>query len=420
MSKYMKLAPLALAIGGAFAAAAPAHAEGLEFHGYVRTQVGGTSKGGNLQCFGPVWPIRAKYRLGNECDEYGEATVALPIGDTNDVWFKFQQTVALQPKGAQDYEGTADDSFKLASRETFIQGGGFFPNGAFENAKVWVGKRFYNRHDIHMNDYYYWSNSGPGAGIEEINAGPAKFALAYFQNGGNANAFNAVVSKRYSLRFYDIDANKNGKIEGEAVFYKGSSADPSQSTGSGFQIFLKHSQSGVLGGFNHLALVYGNKAGSGGEWLPTYAGGGSSQGSSWRIHDHLHFNFKDAKISGTATASYARMNFGGPTDNVWLSFGLRPQYNFTKSFALAVEAGYDQGTRDDGLKPKITKLTVAPTFTLGDSVWSRPQIRTFVTFAKWNEAARSAAGGDTAIGAGGVFGKQTNGLTFGAQAEAWW
>ena len=43
---------------------------------------------------------------------------------------------------------------------------------------------------------------------------------------------------------------------------------------------MKHSQSGVLGGFNHLALVYGSKAGSGGEWLPTYAGGGSSSGSS--------------------------------------------------------------------------------------------------------------------------------------------
>ena len=32
-------------------------------------------------------------------------------------------------------------------------------------ATVWAGKRFYQRHDIHISDFYYWNMSGPGAQV---------------------------------------------------------------------------------------------------------------------------------------------------------------------------------------------------------------------------------------------------------------
>ncbi len=419
MTSKTRLLPAMLVAGGMLAASA-ANADGVEYHGYIRTQVGGTSEGGNLQCFGPVWPILAKYRLGNECDIYGEAALALPFGKQDDVWAKFHQTIAFKEKGRQDYESTADDSYELASRETYFEAGGFFGRGALENAKLWAGKRFYNRHDVHMNDYYYWSNSGPGAGIEEIAAGPAKLSLAVFQNGGSSNARTDIAGKRVALRFYDIDVNPNGKLEGELVLLKGSTAGDGEE-GSGTMLFLKHAQGGVLGGFNHVALVWGNKLGSGGEWLPTYQGGGAAKGRSWRIHDHLYFDFKNLNVSGSATLSYARLNFGGPKDNKWFSAGIRPQYNFTNNFSVAVEAGYDQGETDSGVKPKIAKLTIAPQLALSPGFWSRPVLRAFVTQAKWNKAARAqAGGGNTSIGPNGVFGTQTNGTTYGIQAEAWW
>jgi maltoporin len=425
MDKKTGWLPLALAAAGALAVPA-ARAEGIDFHGYFRVQAGGTSEGGNLQCFQGGYPVRAKYRLGNECDNYAEPSIALPFGDTNAVWGKYKLTVAIQSQGKQDAESTATSvdfnnntsstAFNFLSRENYFSAGGFFGKGALENATFWVGQRFYNRHDIHMNDYYYWSNSGPGAGIEEIAAGPMKLSLAYFQNGGNANAAGDIVSKRISARFYDISVNPGGKLEGELVYLFGSTATNTAPKGNGTLLFLEHTQDGVLGGFNKFALVIGNKQGGNGfEWLPTYASGGKQDGKAWRIHEHLYFDFKGTPWTGTATASLAKLNPTGPGDLTWTSFGIRPQYNFTETMSVAVEGGYDQGKDSTGATTKtgkLGKITVAPQLALSRGVWARPVLRAFATYAKWNA--------DAGTQANGVFGTKTHGMTYGVQAEAWW
>lgn len=417
MSKKTGLLPLVVAVGAGLAAPS-AFAEGIEFHGYFRVQAGGTSEGGNLQCFQGPFPIRAKYRLGNECDTYAEPSIGLPFGDPNGVWGKYKLTLALQSRGTQDAESTAPDpdgtsKFNFLHRENYFQAGGFFGKGAFENSTLWVGQRFYNRHDIHMNDFYYWSNSGPGAGIEEINAGPVKFSLSYFQNGGNANKADDIVGKRVGLRFYDIEINPGGKLEGEVILLKGSSATNTAPKGSGQMLFLEHTQA-VLGGFSKLALVYGKDQGAGFEWLPTFQSGGEQKGKSWRVHEHLYFDFKGTGWTGTATASYGKWKPEGSDGFTWVSAGVRPQYNFTENVSVAVEAGYDQGKDAAGVKGKVAKLTVAPQLALSRGVWARPVLRAFATYAKWNGPARTAGI------ANGVFGDKLNGATFGVQAEAWW
>jgi maltoporin len=414
-SGLVGLMPLALAMSGLFVAAA-AQAEGVELHGYVRTQVGGTSEGGNLQCFGGdgTWPIRSKYRLGNECDNFASTTAIIPFGKSDGAWAKYHQTLSFKEKGKQAWESTDDKTLNIASEQAFIEAGGFFDGGALDAAKVWVGKRFYNRHDIHMSDYYYWGNNGMGAGIEEINAGPGKVSLAYFQNGGNANGVDDIVGKRYSARFYDIDVNPNGKLEAELVLLNGStaSADATKETGNGTMLFLQHTQSGVLGGWNKFGIVYGSKLGSGFEWLPTYQGGGVAKGHSWRIHDHLYFAPAGTKITGVVTASYGKANFGGPNSNTFMSVGIRPQYNYSDLHSTVLEIGYDAGKTDGGNKPKVAKVTLAQQLTLSTGFWARPVFRAFVTHAKWNDAAGTQANG--------VFGTKKTGTTFGAQAEVWW
>ncbi|MEY4753046.1 MAG: hypothetical protein RJA44_721, partial [Pseudomonadota bacterium] len=392
----------------------------------------GTTEGGNLQCFQGGWPIRAKYRLGNECDNYSEHSIGLGFGDTNDVWAKYHLTLALQDKGTEpDNTATnisttkngaglvtdvsSSQGFNLLHRENYFEMGGFFGKGALENSKVWVGKRFYNRHDIHMNDFYYWTNNGVGAGIEEIAAGNAKLAFAYMQNSPNANnATTEAVAKRYSMRFYDIALAEKTKFEGEAVYIKGSTAnqDSTVKAGNGQALFLKLSQDGVLGGFNHLALVLGKDAGGNGfEWLPTYAGGGEAKASSMRVHDHFYFDLKGTNITGMATASYAEYKPDGQQKLTWTSFGIRPQYNFSKNFSVAMEVGHDEG-KNGNSRPRMDKLTLAPQLALSAGAWARPVLRAFVTHAKWN----SDAGGQ----ANGVFGTKTSGTSFGVQAEAWW
>ena len=56
-------------------------------------------------------------------------------------------------------------------------------------AQIWAGKRFYQRKDIHILDFYYLNDSGTGAGIENIpvgNLGQAAFAVIKQQIDENA------------------------------------------------------------------------------------------------------------------------------------------------------------------------------------------------------------------------------------------
>lgn len=417
MHKTFKPLPIVLALGAALAAPAVL-ADGLEYHGYVRAQAGGTSEGGNLQCFQENGG-RAKYRLGNECDNYSEHSVALPFGDPNGVWYKYKLTLTIQNQGKQDAESTNGGAMNWLHRENYVAAGGFFGRGFMENASLWVGQRFYNRHDVHMNDFYYWGNSGTGAGIEEVQAGPVKLAFAYLQNGGNANAANDVVNKRYSVRFYDIDVNPGGKFEGEYVHLMDSTAADGVTKGSGDMLFLQHTQGGLLGGFNKVALVLGREQGAGWEWLPTYAGTGDQNGAkAWRVHEQLSFAFPGSGWSGTATAHYGKYKNGGGQTWSWASVGVRPVYNFTKNFSLAAELGHDEAKAtwgaDAGKASKLDKLTIAPQLALSEGVWSRPVLRAFITHARWNDVARNYGI------ANGVFGTKNSGTTFGVQAEAWW
>lgn len=412
MKKLFKSALAPVALAASVLCSTPAFAE-VEYHGYFRTQGGGTTKGGNLQCFDLGWPValdRDVGRLGNECDSFGDAQFAVGFGDQNDVWGKYHIGFAYKNKDAAAWEDTASGNLNLANENNWFEAGGFFGAGSFEDASIWVGKRHYNRHDAHITDNYYWANNGMGFGIEGIKLGNAKTSFAYFQNGGNANAQDAVVAKRYGLRVYDIAANTNGKLESELVFINGSSADPTKTTGSGTSLMIQHTQDGVLGGFNKLAVILGNDAGAGFAWQPTYAGGdnGNKGAKSWLISEQLNFAIKDTKWSGMLALSAGNVK---KWDAQYVSAVLRPQYNFTKNFSIAAELGHAQGKTATG-KPSMTKFTIAPQLTLSEGFWARPVLRAFVTHAKWNKDAGTVANG--------VFGTATSGTTFGFQAEAWW
>ena len=65
---------------------------------------------------------------------------------------------------------------------------------------------------------------------------------------------------------------------------------------------------------------------------------------------------------------------------------------------------------------KLTKFTFAPTLSTGPGFFNRPELRLYVTTAKWNAAANAGAGlaGLTGLGDG-----KTKGTSYGAQAEIW-
>jgi maltoporin len=114
-----------------------------------------------------------------------------------------------------------------------------------------------------------------------------------------------------------------------------------------------------------------------------------------------------------ATAVYERKD----EKQRWLSLGLRPIYHFGEHFNLALELGQDRVEPDNGEEQVLTKLTIAPQLSAERGFFSRPVLRLFVTWADWNRAAQEAG---VAGGTGGVFGSDSEGMTYGLQAEAWW
>ena len=410
------LTPLALAAG--VLCGSWAHAE-VELHGYFRTQAGGTSKGGNLQCFQPGWPAsgsgdRSVGRLGNECDNYGELTAGLEFGDPNAVWGKYYLGMSYKPQQAQSYESVngANPGTELANRQNYFEAGGFFPQGAFEDTTVWVGKRYYNRDDIHIMDQYYLDNSGTGGGFQGIKLGDMKASVAYLQNGVQGAADGLKSTKRYSFKLYDIAANADAKLETELTLIRGSAANGDQ-TGSGYTWSVQHTQNGVLGGFNKLALVLGKDTGAGYLWTPVYSGNGTGDAGnkSWRVHEQFYFDLKGTKWSGMVAASAGKLDKPVDGSTSFWNVVARPQYNFTDNFSVAVELGHAAGKNGDS-KPNMTKLTIAPQLTLSPGFWARPVVRAFVTHATWNADAGEVANG--------AFGSKRSGTTIGIQAEAWW
>ncbi|MEN9383600.1 MAG: hypothetical protein RI959_386 [Pseudomonadota bacterium] len=409
------LAPVALAAGVLCSNAAWAE---VEYHGYFRTGVGSTTAGGNQACFKPSWPSGAGGsddggavgRLGNECTNYGEATVSLDFGDLNGVWGKYYVGFSYKPLQAESYE-KAGDKMEFANRQNYFKAGGFFPDGSFEDANIWVGKRYYNNRDIHILDYDVYANTGAGAGVEGFKFGSAKGAVAYLQNGKNDNSPADSVTKRYAFKVYDIPVNEGGKLESELTLISGSTSGTA-ATGSGMTLMAEHSQDGVLGGFNKLTLVYGKDSGAGFGWTPTYAGSGNGDkgNKSWRLHDQMHFNFKGTNWSGMVAGGIGQIDasWGKPS---FTNVVIRPQYNFSKNTSVAFELGHARG-KNGTSSPSMTKFTIAPQLTLTEGFWARPVIRAFVTHAKWNKDAGTVANG--------VFGTATSGTSYGFQAEAWW
>ena len=76
-------------------------------------------------------------------------------------------------------------------------------------------------------------------------------------------------------------------------------------------------------------------------------------------------------------------------------------------------------------KGGLTKVTVAPTLTFDSGFWARPQLRFFVTYAKWDKGVSDALDGNynwdtNTITAGGYSRSgSTDTVNFGVQAEVW-
>jgi maltoporin len=399
-------------------AQAAAAEENFEFHGYLRAGTGGNSEGGDQVCF-KLPGAGSKYRFGNECEIYSELITGYQAFRGDDgAYFDLKTNLAFVVEGEYENEPTVHSP---AFREVYVEAGNVF-GGALEGARFWTGKRFYRRRDVHISDFFFWDGSGVGGGIEDIDLGFGKLAYAYLRNsnddldasGHKLNDVNDRAVSRHDLRIYGIDVNPGGQLTvGGDLRFSDESRDGFEGE-DGFMLTLMHTQSELWGGFNTLALQYGDGSA---HTLAANSDDSSKDGRTRRITEQILVE-PGSSWSGMGTIVYEDRKDTGD-DGSWISIGGRYKYYLSTYLNLVFEAGYDQFDPDAAGENtrKLWKATPAIQLSAGKRFWTRPALRLFATFANWNDAARDA-GLDASTE--GVFGNNTDGWTFGLQAEAWW
>jgi maltoporin len=284
---------------------------------------------------------------------------------------------------------------------------------------AWIGKRYYQRHDIHINDFFYWNTSGPGAGVEKIGlGGDLNTSIAVLRNNGQnvANNPNANATTTLDWRLAGIPLGPAGALEVGVLYNKADTKLANKKDGTA--ILFEHTIN-VLGGVNKIFGVWGtgseNNAGiSVGNNIP-----GNRDGTKG-ILDSFQWQVSPA-FSGMATVGY----YDFKNNNKWTFVGARPVIHFTDYFKLQFEGGYNRvKAASQADAATLTKLTVAPTLVAGRGFWTRPELRFFYNYNKWNNKARDGVFGPgnqtVAGGTAGPFGTSTSGSTYGLQVEAWW
>ncbi len=436
MITLRKQVPLAIAIAAGILSA---QAGAVDFKGYARSGIGWTGSGGEQQCF-QATGAQSKYRLGNECETYAELKLGQEVWKEGDKSFYFDTNVAYSVSQQNDWESTSP-----AFREANVQGKNLIE--ALPGSTIWAGKRFYQRHDVHMIDFYYWDISGPGAGIENIDLGFGKLSLAATrssESGGSATFAdrdapgnriydNLVPNDVFDVRLAQMQINDGGTLEfgvdyghtnipDDYYLQPGASKD-------GWMFTAEHTQS-MLKGFNKFVLQYATDSmTSNGKGRPE-GGSINNNGDMWRVLDHGAISLGDS-WDLMYVGMYQDINLDNNNGTKWWTVGVRPMYKWTPIMSTLLEVGYDnvksQKTDDTNSQYKIT---LAQQWQAGDSIWSRPAIRVFATYAKWDEKwgyanSDSGAGYDSGIAYSDTSAKtfsrgDSDEWTFGAQMEIWW
>lgn len=447
--------PLAVAVA---AGVMSAQALAVDFHGYARSGIGWTGSGGEQQCF-QATGAQSKYRLGNECETYAELKLGQEVWKEGDKSFYFDTNVAYSVAQQNDWEGT-DPAF----REANVQGKNLIE--WLPGSTIWAGKRFYQRHDVHMIDFYYWDISGPGAGIENIDLGFGKLSLAATrsQEAGGSYAFSSqniydrtkdTANDVFDVRLAGLETNPDGVLELGVDYGRANTTDgydlADGASKDGWMFTAEHTQS-MLKGYNKFVLQYAmDSMTTQGKGLSQGSYGSSSftitnpdgtttnyandvinnNGSLWRILDHGAITLAD-KWDLMYVGMYQKLDMDDNQGSDWWTVGVRPMYKWTPIMSTLLEVGYDNvKSQETGDRNSQYRITLAQQWQAGDSIWSRPAIRVFATYAKWDEkwgyakngngdATRYAISDSTGNGRFSTSRGDDDEFSFGAQMEIWW
>ena len=403
-----------LVAAAAFALFAANAAHAVDWTGYMRggpaaTDVSGKSR----QCYGIG---ELKYRLGNECDFYGE----------------FQLAQAVKADGVEFnavlmsnyYSPATESNSNYGVEQAYVEMKGI---DIAPQALFWMGKRR-DRDDVHIVDTFFTNMSGVGAGVENIDLGFGKFGFSGYKSDSAAQYVDGSLSStahnngvaRLHAQLYDIAVNPDGKLRLVATYSRGDSQGGLKGQ-NGFGLNVEHVQDKFFGGGNHVWVQYA-------EGSTDINQGVSDNGSHgagykvWRIVESPSWQI--GSFGGQAIAMYqhnkapetaaAVSTQSSAVSSNYYTVGGRGSWGLTKNLKWLTEIGYSSLKPDGGKAENVTKVTVGPALSTGPDFWKRPELRLYVTYADYNKAAALDSNNNY-----GFVSNKTNAVSYGAQVEVW-
>lgn len=385
-------------------------ADSVESSGYLRLGTAQQRVVGKDACF-QLPGASSKYRLGNECDLYAEllfAKEAVPAEQGKVLRGTVMVSVWRPDVGA----GLFDDAIH-GVKQAYLE---IRDGGEPESARLWAGRRFYKRHAIHIVDYFYNDPSGTGIGVENIRGpGSATFSYAYMIDSGNGDRMGA---HRHNIQLHGLAMYEGGTLDLAVSRTDDSNpGDGATAPGTGLMAEWHHR---FKGGGNRLAyqVGFGSAAGAnagGVDYSVT-----DRHTKRWQLVDHVDFQATH-NLGGQFLALYEMRS--SPQSGIrqrWTSVGGRIAYAWNDHLKWLCEVGRDTVFPDDGPRRRLTKITMGPALALNRNFWSRPELRVYYTYARWNRAAQMAAAPGSALSVSGNYGSDRRGHIVGAQLEYWW
>src|ERR1700744_205714 len=233
----------------------------FEFHGYFRSGYGLNGEGGQQVAF-QAPGADAKYRLGNEAETYGELIFVNnwlnPDQSPGSAWMKTEIMIEANTTNSSNVasfpNGIGNDQFRL--REAFVQAGNVF--ALQPHAKFWAGERYYRRQHVDIDDFYPLDLSGYGGGIEDLNVGIGKLAVAFLNGAGPdiVNQNGNLAKSNIDVRLYDLKgaAGLVGVWFDHATSKGGTASGTVIPTSDGYAFGLRHQQLEWHGGYHTFAI----------------------------------------------------------------------------------------------------------------------------------------------------------------------
>lgn len=419
----------------AFSAAA-ASAGDLQFHGYARAGVGLNVRGGGQVCF-QLDGADAKWRLGNECDYIIEPTFSYDMIKLDDgsVWgFTVMPSIAKafgnQSTDVRAGEDGDDDGLPDVPEDTSIGNAQWFDDlpvrfgqvyfagrnvPLLGKGTIWIGRRFYDRLQLGINDHFVENEDGDGAGVEDVDLGFAKWSIAFLMNPHDAprtdeeeNPVGDVNNKVYRIttRLTNIETMKGGALQ---LWFAVRNLQ-SKSTRPGgvapadedatYRAAVYHTANLGAWGNNLVGFKY--------ETL-------GEDSNRWRAIVQHGVYLPAARTALDFIAEYRRTSPETGDDETWLGVGARADTELGGPFRFLLEAGYDRVDDGEDEARSLTKITGALAMSTGKNGEGTPTFRLFYTHAIWSTEGALADDRTEEI-----YGDEKSGGCVGLQATGWW